>query len=81
MVRPVDAKCLINTRRRVQLPYPALGTLEAMVLNYTIHTPMMHDARTQAVNRAKAEGWTRITVTAVDKVGQSDYLVRLVVTK
>lgn len=52
-----------------------------MVLNYTIHTPMMHDARTQAVNRARAEGWSRITVTAVDKVGLNDYNVRLVVTK
>ena len=80
-MRPVDAKCLINTRRRVQLPYPALATLELMVLNYTIHTPMMHDARSQAVARARAEGWTRITVTAVDKVGPNDYQVRLVVTK
>jgi hypothetical protein len=52
-----------------------------MVLNYTIHTPMMHDARSQAVARARAEGWTRITVTAVDKVGQNDYQVKLVVTK
>lgn len=42
---------------------------------------MMHDARTQAVNRARAEGWSRITVTAVDKVGPNDYNVRLVVTK
>jgi hypothetical protein len=52
-----------------------------MVLNYTINTPMMHDARTQAVNRAKAEGWSRITVTAVDLVGQNAYRVTLVVTK
>ena len=80
-MRPVDARCLINTRRRVQLPYPALDTLEPMVLQYTIHTPMMHDARTQAVNRARAEGWSRITVTAVDKVGPEDYQVSLIVTK
>lgn len=52
-----------------------------MVLNYTIHTPMMSDARTQAVNRAHAEGWSRVTIMAVDKVGPNDYRVSLVVTK
>ena len=80
-MRPVDARYLINTGRWVQLPYPALGTLELMVIRYTIHTPMIHDARTQAVNRAKAEGWSRITVTAVDLTGQNAYTVTLVVTK
>lgn len=52
-----------------------------MVISYVIHTPMIHDARTQAMNRARAEGWKRVSVTAVDKVGPSDYEVKLVVTK
>jgi len=52
-----------------------------MVITYTITTPMMHDARTQAMNRAKAEGWRRVTITALNRLDANSYLVTLVVTR
>lgn len=42
---------------------------------------MMQDARTIALRRANAEGWSRVSVTAVKKVGNQDYEVTLVVSK
>lgn len=41
---------------------------------------MMHDARSQAMRRAAAEGWKRVSVTAVKKVGLQDYEVTVIVT-
>lgn len=51
-----------------------------MLLTYVIHTPMMHDARSVALKRAAAEGWKRASVTAVKRIGLSDYEVTVVVT-
>lgn len=42
---------------------------------------MMHDARSVALRRANAEGWGRVSVTAVKQVGSQDYEVTLVVQK
>lgn len=42
---------------------------------------MMQDARTIALRRANAEGWARVSVTAVKKVGLQDYEVTLIVSK
>lgn len=42
---------------------------------------MMHDARSIALRRANAEGWARVSVTAVKQIGRHDYEVTLVVQK
>lgn len=42
---------------------------------------MMHDARSIALRRANAEGWSRVSVTAVKKVGLQDYDVTLIVSQ
>jgi len=51
-----------------------------MLVTYTIHTPMLHDARSQAMSQAAAQGWKRISVTAVKKVGPQTYEVSVVLT-
>lgn len=42
---------------------------------------MLHDARSTALRRANAEGWSRASVTAVKQIGRHDYEVTLVVAK
>ena len=40
-----------------------------MIVTYTIDTPMIHDAREQAVRLAKAQGYEGVTVLSINKVG------------
>lgn len=52
-----------------------------MVVVYDVYTQYIANARTIAMQRAIAEGWTRSTVTAVHKVGPDTYEVTLTVFK
>ena len=40
-----------------------------MIVTFTVDTPMLHDAREQAVRLAQAQGYKRITVLSILKVG------------
>jgi hypothetical protein len=40
-----------------------------MIVTYTIDTPMIHDAREQAVRLAKAQGYSRVSVLSIEKMG------------
>jgi len=51
-----------------------------MLLTYTIHTQMLHDARSQALRQAASQGWTRVSVTAIKKVAPQTYEVSVVLT-
>jgi len=51
-----------------------------MLVTYTIHTQMLHDARSQAMRQAAAEGWKRVSVTAVKKIAPQTYEVSVVLT-
>ena len=51
-----------------------------MLLTYTIHTPMMQDARSQALRRATSEGWKRVSITAIKKVAEQTYEVSVVLS-
>ncbi len=42
---------------------------------------MIQDARSVAMRRASAEGWKRVSVTAVKKIGYQDYEVTVVVSQ
>jgi hypothetical protein len=42
---------------------------------------MIQDARKIALRRAEAEGWKRVSITAVKKIGYQDYEVTLVVAQ
>ncbi len=50
-----------------------------MVLKYVVVSPMMHDARNQAVRRAEAEGWTKVSVTGVQRIAYDTYEFTLIV--
>jgi hypothetical protein len=41
---------------------------------------MLHDARSQAMSQAAAQGWKRVSVTAIKKVGPQTYEVSVVLT-
>ena len=40
-----------------------------MIVTFTVDTPMLHDAREQAVRLAQAQGYKRVTVLSILKVG------------
>jgi|TARA_Y100000034_G_scaffold5521_1_gene6184 hypothetical protein len=40
-----------------------------MIVTFTVDTPMIHDAREQAVRLAQAQGYARITVLSILRVG------------
>ncbi len=40
-----------------------------MIATYTIDTPMLHDAREQAVSMAKAQGYEGVRVLSMNRVG------------
>jgi hypothetical protein len=43
-----------------------------MIVTFTVDTPMLHDAREQAVRLAQAQGYDRITVLSILKVGSGN---------
>lgn len=51
-----------------------------MILTYVIQTAMIHNARTVALRRAAAEGWSRVSVIAVKKIGFGAYEVTVTVS-
>lgn len=55
--------------------------LVSVIIRYTISTPMLSDARDQAIRRAHAEGYSRVSVTSVKRVAYGAFEVTLVVTK
>ena len=42
---------------------------------------MINDARSVALRRAAAEGWRRVSVTTIKKIGYYDYEVTVVVSQ
>lgn len=50
-----------------------------MVVVYEVYTQYIANARSIALRRATAEGWSRASVTAVHPVGQHTYEVTLTV--
>lgn len=52
-----------------------------MVVMYEVFTQYIGNARTIAMKRAIAEGWSRATVTSIYKVAQDTYEVTLTVFK
>jgi hypothetical protein len=48
-----------------------------MIVTFTINTPMIHDAREQAVRLAKAQGFERVTVLSVVRAGMDGWEVKL----
>ena len=52
-----------------------------MVVIYDVYTQYIGNARSIAMKRAVAEGWSRATVTAIHKVGIDTYEVTLTVFK
>ena len=53
-----------------------------MIVTFTVDTPMLHDAREQAVRLAQAQGYDRITVLSILKVGSgSQWEVKLQVMR
>lgn len=52
-----------------------------MVIVYEVFTQYIGNARTIAMKRAVAEGWSRATVTYVSKIGPNTYEVSLTVFK
>jgi len=52
-----------------------------MVVVYDVYTQYIANARTIALKRAVAEGWSRATVTGMHKVAEDTYEVTLTVFK
>lgn len=52
-----------------------------MIINYDVYTQSLQNARTIAIQRAKSEGWSSITVMSINKVGYDTYAVTLTVHK
>jgi hypothetical protein len=50
-----------------------------MILKYVVTSPMMHDARNQAIRRAEAEGWSKISITNVQRIAYDTYEFTLIV--
>ena len=48
-----------------------------MIVTYTVDTPMIHDAREQAVRLAHAQGYVRVVVLSVMKVGPDKWEIKL----
>jgi len=52
-----------------------------MVVTYEIATQNMDHARTVAMRRALAEGWSRATIMSLQKTGYNTYEVTMTVFK
>lgn len=52
-----------------------------MIVSYDVYTQTLQNARLIALQRAKAEGWTTVTVMSISKVGYDTYSVTLTVQK
>ena len=48
-----------------------------MIVTYTVDTPMIHDAREQAVQLAKAQGFARVIVLSVQKIGPDKWEIKM----
>jgi hypothetical protein len=48
-----------------------------MIVTYTVNTPMIHDAREQAVRLAKAQGFSRVIVLSVQKIGPDKWEIKM----
>ena len=48
-----------------------------MIVTYTVDTPMIHDAREQAVRLAKAQGFSRVIVLSINKIGPDKWEIKM----
>ena len=48
-----------------------------MIVTYTVDTPMIHDAREQAVRLAKAQGFDRVIVLSINKIGPDKWEIKM----
>ena len=48
-----------------------------MIVTFTVDTPMIHDAREQAVRLAKAQGFSRVIVLSINKIGPDKWEIKM----